>query len=163
MHTGFIVNGVIGLIRFRRALLLLVVCFAAMTAPARAQWTTATEAQAFREAAQNRTAYVLPPEKLKLAKELFRARTTLHFLSEGWGILQLVLLLALGAPAKMRDVVERITTNRWGQCFAFVFLFLLAITLLDAPLRFYGLHIAMTYGLSVQGWGSWMVDQGQSF
>jgi STE24 endopeptidase len=163
VHTGFIVNGVIGLIRFRTVLLLLVVCFAAMAAPVRAQWTTATEAQAFRQAAQNRTAYVLPPEKLKLAKELFRARTALHFLSEGWGILQLVLLLALGVPARMRDAVEGLTKNRWGQCVAFVFLFLLAITLLDAPLRIYGHHIAVAYGLSVQGWASWMADQAKSF
>ncbi len=105
MHTGFIVNGLIGLIRFRRVLLLLVICFAAMTTQVRAQWTTATEAQAFREAARNRTAYVLPPEKLKLAKEFFLVLTSLHFLSEGWGILQLGLLLALGVPARMRDVV----------------------------------------------------------
>lgn len=163
MHTGFIGNGVIGLISLGRVLIVLVVCFVVMATPARAYGTTATEAQAFREAAQNRTAYVLPPEKLKLAKELFRVRTTLHFLSEGWGILQLVLLLALGLPARIREVVERLTKNRWGQCFAFVFLFLLLITLLDAPLRIYGHRIAIVFGLSVQGWGSWVEDQGKSF
>lgn len=148
---------------FRRVVLVLVVCFVAMMSAARAQSTTATEALAFREAAQNRTAYVLPPEKLKLAKELFRARTTLHFLGEGWGILQLVLLLALGVPARMRDGVERLTKSRWAQCFAFVFLLLLLIALLNAPLRAYRHHVAVVYGLSVQGWGSWVADQAKSF
>jgi STE24 endopeptidase len=151
------------LMSFRRVVFVLVVCFVAMMSAARAQGTTATEALAFREAAQNRTAYVLPPEKLKLAKELFRARTTLHFLGEGWGILQLVLLLALGVPARMRDGVERLTKSRWAQCFAFVFLLLLLITLLNAPLRAYRHHVAVAYGLSVQGWRSWVGDQAKSF
>ena len=131
--------------------------------PARAQRTTPTEALALRQAAVDRTAYTLPPEKLKPAQELFRARTTLHFAGEGWGILQLVLLLVAGVPAQMRNVAENLTKSRWGQCFVFVFLFLLAITLLDAPLRVYGHHIAVVYGLSVQGWGSWVWDLAKSF
>jgi STE24 endopeptidase len=147
----------------RCALLLLVTFFAVTMTPVRAQGTTATEAQALREAAGDRSAYTLPPEKLRLAQELFRARTTLHFAGEGWGILQLVLLLALGVPARMRDVAERLTKNRWGQGFVFVFLFLLAITLLNLPLRVYGHHVGVAFGLSVQGWGSWLWDQTKSF
>ena len=132
-----------------------------------AQRTTPTEALAFRNAAQNRTAYTLPPEKLKTGQELFRVRTTLHFAGESWGILQLVLLLALGVPARMRNIAENLTKNSWGhrwlQCVVFVFLFLLAITLLNLPLRIYGHHKAVEYGLSVQGWGSWAWDQTKSF
>ncbi len=125
--------------------------------------TTPAEAQALREAARNRTAYTLPPAKLKLARELFRARTALHFRGEGWAILQLVLLLALKVPARMRDAAERLTKNRWGQAFAFVFLFLLLITVLDTPLRIYGHHVGLAFGLSVQGWGSWTLDQAKGF
>jgi STE24 endopeptidase len=116
-----------------------------------------------RQAAVDRTAYTLPPEKLKPAQELFRARTLLHFVGEGWGILELVLLLALGVPARMRNVAEELTKSRWGQGFLFVFLFLLTITLLNAPLRVYGHHVAVAYGLSVQGWGSWVWDQAKGF
>lgn len=152
---------------FRAGLLLLVALFAVGMTPGRAQGTTPTEALALREASQNRTAYTLPPEKLKPAEELFRTRTTLHFVGEGWGILQLVLLLVLGVPARMRNIAENLTKNwwgnRWGQCFVFVFLFLLAITLLDVPLKIYGHHTAVVYGLSVQGWGSWVWDQTKSF
>src|SRR5258708_38624593 len=144
---------------FRAALLLVVALFALMMRLERAQGTTPTEALALRQAAVSRPAYTLPPAKLKQAQELFRVWTTLHFAGEGWGILQLVLLLALGVPARMRNVAENLTKNRWGQCFVFVFLFLLAITLLDVPLRVYGHHMAVAYGLSVQGWGSWVWDQ----
>jgi STE24 endopeptidase len=146
-----------------RAALLLVALFAITTVPGWAQWTTPTEAQALRQAAVSRTAYTLPPEKLKIAQTLFQTRTTLHFVGEGWGILQLVLLLVLRVPARIRNVAENLTKKRWGQGFVFVFLFLLAITLLDIPLRIYGHHVAVAYGLSVQGWGSWIWDQMKGF
>src|ERR1700751_904941 len=106
-----------------------------------AQGTTATEARALREAARNHTAYTLPPAKLQTAQALFRIRTALHFAGEGWGILQLLVLLALGVPARMRDVAESVTKNRWVQGIIFVFLFLVAVTVLNAPLRLYGHHV----------------------
>ena len=149
--------------RVRGVLLVLAAVFIVTLAMMIAQRTTPAEAEALREAARNTTAYMLPPAKLKLAKELYRARTTLYFAEAGWAILQLILLLMLGVPARMRDAAERLTKNRWGQCFAFVFLFLLLITLLDAPLRIYGHHIGLAFGLSVQGWGSWALDQAKSF
>jgi STE24 endopeptidase len=147
-----------------RAVLLLLISFFTIAVPsAQALGTTPTEAQALRKAAQNHTAYTLPPHKLKLAKGLFRDRTTLHLLGEGWGILQLILLLALSVPSRLRDVAERVTSNRWGQCFVFVFLFLLLTALLNAPLRLYGHHVSLACGLSVQRWASWFADLGKSF
>ncbi len=110
---------------FRAALVVLVALLALMTTPWWVQRTTPTEALALRRAAVDRPAYTLPPDKLKPAQELFRARTALHFAGEGWGILQLLMLLALGVPARMRNVAENLTKNRWAQCFVFVFLFLL--------------------------------------
>jgi STE24 endopeptidase len=131
--------------------------------PCRLQGTTPTEALALQAAARSPAVYTLAPEKLRLAKDLFRVRTMLYFAGSGWGVLQVVLLLALGVPAWMRDRVESLTQSRWAQCFLFVFLFLLATTLLNAPLRLYGHHLGLTYGLSVQGWGSWVLDWGKSF
>jgi len=149
--------------RLRSVLLVLagvVVLFVAVMLERR---TTPAEALALREAAHNTTAYTLPAAKLVLAKRLFRARTSLYVVGTAWAMLQLVLLLVLRVPARMRDAAERLTTNRWGQCFAFVFLFLLLITLLDAPLRVYGHYVGLAFGLSVQGWGSWGLDQAKSF
>jgi STE24 endopeptidase len=34
---------------------------------------------------------------------------------------------------------------------------------LNAPLRIYGHHVGLAFGLSVQGWGSWVLDQAKSF
>jgi STE24 endopeptidase len=149
--------------RLRSVLLVLAVVFVLTIVMMHTQRTTPAEAQALREAANNTTAYTLPPAKLLLAKKLFRARTALYIAGTVWAMLQLVLLLALGVPARMRDAAERLSKNRWAQCFAFVFLFLLLITLLDAPLRIYGHHIGLAFGLSVQGWGSWVLDQAKSF
>jgi STE24 endopeptidase len=147
-----------------RTILLLLAAVVVLTVlPVQMQRTTPTEVQALQTAAHGPAFYTLTPEKLKLAKELFRIRTTLYFVGSAWGILQIVLLLALGVPAWMRDIVERVTKSRWVQCFLFVFLFLLAISLLDAPLRVYGHHLGLSYGLSVQGWGSWVLDWAKSF
>jgi Zn-dependent protease with chaperone function len=151
------------LIRLRGVLLVLIAVFGVAMMSARAQMTTPTEALAVREAAQVRLAYTLPPEKLKIAKELFRVRATVHFLGEGWAVLQLVLLLGLGVPVRMRDLAENLTKSRWGQSFIFVFLFLGTITLLNVPLRIYGHSVGLAYGLSVQGWGSWVWDLTKSF
>ncbi len=49
------------------------------------------------------------------------------------------------------------------NAFCLCFFFLLAITLLNVPLRVYGHIVAVGYGLSVQGWGSWAWDQTKSF
>jgi STE24 endopeptidase len=147
----------------RTILLLLAAVVILAVVPARILGTTPTEVQALQAAAHGPAFYTLPPEKLKLATELFRVRTTLYFVGSVWGILQIVLLLALGVPAWMRNVVESVTKSRWVQCFLFVFLFLLAIALLDVPLRIYGHHLGLAYGLSVQGWGSWALDWAKSF
>ena len=37
------------------------------------------------------------------------------------------------------------------------------MTLLNAPLRVYGHHVGLAFGLSVQGWGSWVADQAKGF
>jgi STE24 endopeptidase len=108
-------------------------------------------------------AYTLPPEKMKLAIELFRMRTLLHFAGAAWGILQLWLLLALGVPPRLRDVAVRVTKNRWGQGFLFTFQLLLLLVLLDLPLAMYGHHLSLVYGLSVQRWGSWFGDLAKGF
>jgi STE24 endopeptidase len=146
-----------------RTIFLVLIAITALATSAPELTATPTEAQALRQAAENPSAYTLPPEKLKPAVELFRARTTMHFVGEVWGILQLILLLALGVPARMRNLAVNLTRNRWLQCFLFVFLFLLTTTLLNAPLALYRHHLGLVYGLSVQGWGSWLWDQAKSF
>jgi Zn-dependent protease with chaperone function len=130
---------------------------------ARLAWQTPTEARAAQFAAHDRTAYTLPPEKLERAVTLDRTRRTLVIGETLWTPATLVLILALGAAARMRDCAVRLSKHRWVQGFGYVFLLLLALRLLDLPLEVYGHCVALSYGLSVQGWGSWLADRGKMF
>ena len=107
--------------------------------------------------------YGLPPDKLAKAQHLSTIHVTLHFVNTVWGVLQLVLLLALGAIAWMRDRAVAFSGNRWLQGFTFVLLFLLASTLLELPLELYSQHLSRAYGFSVQSWPSWAWDQLKGF
>jgi Zn-dependent protease with chaperone function len=149
--------------RFRTLLLLLFAVAALIVAPHWVNRTTPAEARALHEAAHNATAYTLPAAKLKQAAGLFRTRTILYFVGGAWSILQLILLLALGVPPRVRDIAVSATSIRIVQCFLFTLLFLGIITLLDAPLALYGHHLSLRYGLSVQHWPSWLWDQVKSF
>jgi STE24 endopeptidase len=122
------------------------------------------EAQAtVTHALQGDAAYRLPPAKLKVAIELNRKRTVLEFGYTAWAVVQLVLLLSLGAAAWMRRTAVGLSRNRWAQGFAFYLLFLAITSLLSLPLEIYGHHVSLEYGQSVQQWGSWFADKGKSF
>ncbi|HEX4155689.1 MAG TPA: M48 family metallopeptidase [Acidobacteriaceae bacterium] len=107
--------------------------------------------------------YALPPEKLAQAQELASLRVTIHFAGEAWGIVQLLLLLWVGAIGWFRDVAVRTGRNRWVQAYVFLLLFLAAGFVLDLPIDLYAHHLSLRYGLSVQGWASWFGDVGKSF
>jgi len=107
--------------------------------------------------------YALPPAQLAKAQHLAGVRSTLHFARVGWEILSLLLLLATGVVARMRDRAARASRNRWTQGYLFLLFFLLAITLLSLPLDLYGEHLLHVYGFSVQSWPSWTADQLKTF
>ncbi len=104
-----------------------------------------------------------PPADLAKAQHLYTVHTVTHFANEIWGILQLALLLWLGAIAWMRDRTLRTSRTRWLQGYTFLLLFLLSGFLLNLPLALYEHSLSRRYGLSVQGWGSWFGDQAKSF
>ena len=120
---------------------------------------TPTEARAEQIAIHDSTAYTLPPAKLAEAVALNRTRILLTVAGNLWMLAQLVLILAVGGAAHMRDLAVALSKNCWVQGFSFVLLFLLIIQLLNLPLGIYGHHVALGYGLSVQGWGSWLADK----
>ena len=155
--------------RLRLPLLLLILCLGNYSAGAR---ETAAEHKAAVYAAQEIAAappqgnlpdYSLPPEQLAKAQHLATVHTTMHFADEIWSLIQLLLLLFLGGIAWMRDRALRLSGNRWIQGYGFLFLFLLAGSLLTLPLDLYGQSTSLRYGLSVQRWGSWFGDQAKSF
>jgi Zn-dependent protease with chaperone function len=134
-----------------------------MASAAWAQGAASTQTRTEQRATEIKPAYSLPPEKLGKAIDFSRKRVVLGFAETGWGILQLILLLTLGLAAWMRDVVARLSRNRWVQGFAFAFLLLAITTVLGMPLDMYGHHLSLQYGMSVQHWGSWFWDQLKAF
>jgi Zn-dependent protease with chaperone function len=120
---------------------------------------TPTEAAAERVAAKDLTAYTLPAGKLEKAIVLERTRMRMTVVGTVWSLAELVLILWAGAVARLRDFAVSVAKNRWAQGSVFVLGFLLLIALLNLPLGIYGHTVALRYGLSVQGWASWLGDK----
>lgn len=148
----------------RTLIVLLLVLIAGESTVFCAQQPKESTGQTTQQAAKDeKPAYSLPPDKLDRAIAYSRIRVILGFAGSGWSILELVLLLALGIVARMRNVAVNLSRNRWVQGFVFTLLLLLTSTLLDLPLDLYGHHVSLTYGQSVQSWGSWAWDAAKSF
>ncbi len=106
-------------------------------------------------------AYHLPPEKLAKAIALNRIRNVEHFVDAFWGLVVLWLLLATRAAAAMEAWVQRIAKKRWVQGLIFFAMLIVVLALTELPLDMYMEHVSLSYGISVQGWGSWFGDQGK--
>jgi STE24 endopeptidase len=103
-------------------------------------------------------AYRLPRGRFEKAVAFARTEYILYFISVAWGILVLVFLLQMGVVAKLRDLAERWSPNRFMQSLVFIPGLLLVLALLRFPLSLYGHRLALRYELSIQGWGSWLWD-----
>ena len=124
---------------------------------------TPTETTALRAARGDVSAYTLPADTLAKATALYRIEEALTLSAVVWTPLQLLLILALGWSAGFQRWAEWLSGNRWTRTAAFVFLLLGMTALLDLPIGVYGHSVGLRYGLSVQGWGSWLADKGKGF
>jgi STE24 endopeptidase len=118
----------------------------------------ATPAAAQAQPQTQTTQYTLPPDKLAKSKALYDLRGKLRIIDTVYGLLILLGLLYLGIAARYRDIAEASGKNRFVQALVFVALFLITTTALQLPLDAYQQSISRQYGLSVQGWGSWVGD-----
>jgi len=151
---------------------LLVACFVALFAgvaprlgpgpKALAQAATAQPAPAATAAQPGTQAYTLPADKLAKAIALSRIRNVLGLVSALWGLAVLWLLLATRAAAGLAGWAERLFRPRWKQGLLFFAAFLVITTLANLPLDIYGHHVSRAYGISVQGWGSWLGDEAKA-
>jgi Zn-dependent protease with chaperone function len=103
--------------------------------------------------------YSLPAGQMRRAEALYRTRTVLYVAGTGYGIAVLAVLLALRIAPRYRDLAERLARRRLLQALIFVPLLLLTCDLLSLPIGLYGHHLQLSYGLSVQDWGSWFWDR----
>lgn len=141
--------------RCMAAALLLAWLMASLPWTAHAQSQPAIEAAA---AAQVITEYRLAPDQLARSEALYRTRVALFIAGTLYGVAVLVAVLELGLARRLSDLAERVSPHRAVQVFVFAPLLLLSIDLLSLPLSLYGHSLRLEYGLSVQGWGSWLWD-----
>jgi STE24 endopeptidase len=102
--------------------------------------------------------YVLSSDRYEKAVTYSRAAYTMYFVSVGLNVLALVILLRLGIAAKLRDWAENVSDKRWIQALIFVPLLVLTVDVVALPLRLYGHVLSLRYEMSVERWGSWLLD-----
>jgi STE24 endopeptidase len=105
-------------------------------------------------------AYCLPPEKAAKAATLGSIRTAIDLGSQMWGLAVLLLLLATSTAAKLAQRIQAKISRRWLQGLLFS-LAIVSILFVVAQLPVMAIaHAAsLHYGISVQGWGSWLLDE----
>jgi STE24 endopeptidase len=105
------------------------------------------------------TEYTLPPELYKKTERLSKTRLEFMLVGTIYGLIVLWLILRLKLAPKYRDWGERASSNRFVQVMVFAPLLVLTMDVLGLPTEIYEHAVSRSYGLSVQGWGSWAWDQ----
>jgi Zn-dependent protease with chaperone function len=88
-----------------------------------------------------------------------RIRDILYFVSNGWSLAVLALLLVSGASKKMRDAAARATKRPFVASMIYIAMLIIAVTILELPLTYYsGFVVPHQFDLSDQSFGSWLAD-----
>jgi len=104
------------------------------------------------------TQYSLPPEKLAKAKALYTTSNVLMVAGLFWSFVVLIAILGWRIGPRYRSWAESVSRFRFVQAWIYVPLLLFTLAILQLPLDMYGHHVSVSYGLSVQHWGSWFGD-----
>jgi Zn-dependent protease with chaperone function len=112
--------------------------------------------------ANTQQAYSLSPDKLAKAIAISRIRNIMDIVNGLWGLVVLWVLLATGAAARLGAWAERLLSRRWLQGLLFFAVLLIILAVANLPLDVFSNHVERSYGISVQGWGSWLGDQAKS-
>lgn len=107
---------------------------------------------------QGVTAYTLPPDRYKKARDLGRIRFRFAIISFVYGVIVLWLILKWRLAPKYRDWAESAASNRFAQAAIFAPLLILTMEFFGLPADIYENWVDRKYGLSVQSWGSWAWD-----
>lgn len=125
-------------------------------APSVAQATTGSQPTAIRE--QLPQGYTLSPERAAKATAYARARRCIYFLDFAWGLLALVLILRWRIAVTFRQWAEGFSRHRILQAAVFAPLLLATLEIAGLPAAIARHWLSLSYGLSVQGWSSWLLD-----
>ncbi len=115
-------------------------------------------AEATQRAPEKVTKYSLPPALYKKAHDLALIRFRFTLISFVYGLVVLWLVLRLKIAAAYRTWAENKSSKRFLQALVFSPLLIFTIGILGIPADVYEHWVSRSYGLSVQGWGSWLWD-----
>jgi len=104
------------------------------------------------------TAYTLPPDLYRKARDLGRFHARFAWIDFFYGIFVLWVILYWRFGPQFRDWAESVSRNRFLQAAVFAPLLLLTMAILGLPSDIYENSVERKYGLSVQSWGSWFWD-----
>jgi STE24 endopeptidase len=104
------------------------------------------------------TAYTLPPDLYRKAHNLGKIDFWGQLGTFLYTVIALLLLLKWKAAPKIRDWAERTAKARFLQAAIFAPLFFLTFDVLCIPTAILRQWVLRKYGLSIQGWGSWLWD-----
>lgn len=104
------------------------------------------------------TKYTLPPDREAKARALARVWLRIRFLGLFYGLLVPLLVLWWKLAPMYRDWAEKTTLRPFVQVLIFAPLIAWTMDVLELPIRIYGHHIGLAYGLSVQRWSAWFWD-----
>jgi STE24 endopeptidase len=104
------------------------------------------------------TAYTLPPETYKKARELSQIHFRMALIGFLYGLFVLGLVLTLRCAPKYRDWAERFSRRHFVQALIFAALFFITLDVLSLPTDIYEHQVSRRFGISVQGWSSWVWD-----
>jgi Zn-dependent protease with chaperone function len=108
---------------------------------------------------EDETAPVAVPEPSEQAMRYYRSGNVLWFVEQAWSIAVLVLLLATGLSASLRNAARRIGRNWFFTIVVYFALFTAITTIVDLPLSYYTEYVREhAYGLSNQAFGKWFGD-----
>jgi STE24 endopeptidase len=104
------------------------------------------------------TAYTLPPDLYRKARDLGRFHARFAWIDFFYGIFVLWVILYWRFGPQFRDWAESVSRNRFLQAAVFAPLLLLTMAILGLPSNIYENSVERKYGLSIQSWGSWFWD-----
>ena len=136
--------------------------FGQVRAQARPAEDHSPQSQASQSQSEEQQAYHLPAEKLAKAIAISRIRAVMDIVGSLWGLAVLWLLLATKAAAELEARARGLASKRWVQGLLFFAALIVVLTIAGLPPDFYMQHVSRSYGISVQGWGSWFGDQGKA-
>jgi STE24 endopeptidase len=109
--------------------------------------------------AQNKiTAYTLPPDLYRKARNRGRIGFASRIIGFFYGLFVLWFILRRKLSAKYRDWAEKFSRYRFVQALVFTPLLVLTIGVLQLPIDIFHESIAKLYKISVQSWPSWTAD-----